>query len=64
MRLKYQQEDQQYIFQPNLNVDFSICLFCAMLIESNKKISRNKITAQDTLRSFADPPGTVKLPSK
>ena len=28
------------------------------------KIFRNKITAQDTLRSFADPPGTVKLPSK
>ena len=35
-----------------------------LLIESNKKIFRNKITAQDTLRSFADPPGTVKLPSK
>ena len=35
-----------------------------ILIESNKKIFRNKITAQDTLRSFADPPGTVKLPSK
>ena len=47
-----------------LHVDLSICLFCAMLIESNKKIFRNKITAQDTLRSFADPPGTVKLPSK
>ena len=64
MRLKYQKEDQQYIFQPNLNVDLSICLLCAMLIESNKEIFRNKITAQDTLRSFADPPGTVKLPSK
>ena len=40
-------------------------LFVLCNVDRNEwKIFRNKITAHDTLRSFADSPGTVKLPSK
>ena len=40
-------------------------LFVLCNVDRNEwKIFRNKITAHDTLRSFANSPGTVKLPSK